>query len=1429
MVTIHVNDDPVARADSYTVFESSVLTVDGPGVLVNDTDAENETLTAQLASGPSHGVLTLNANGSFTYTPNPGFSGDDSFSYRAIAGPIGSPPAVVTIHVNDDPVARADSYTVAESGVLTVDGPGVLVNDTDAENETLTAQLASGPSHGVLTLNANGSFTYTPNSGYSGPDSFTYRAIAGPIGSPPATVSINVSEVNQPPTLGVIAGTVDSSGSVTYTASAVAADADHDILQYSASAPSHGSVTEPVEGTFVYQPDNAYFALRPGGGTDSFDITVDDGHGGTATRTVSYNFVPNQTLNTAVDVNTTGNVGHSSAATAVISGDGKFAFVAEEPGRTVAIVDLSGPTPVVVGRVPFGEGNFGPEYVAVSDDGTRVYISTPWTGPDKFIDATDPGNPQVIPTSAFDHASHQIAISEDGNRVYTAKISGPGWVVSMTDFTDPSQPVRKAVVAPELDATNGYNIFDIKMAVSDDARRAFVVDPRDGSVSVVDFSGSTPTAVTVPAGGRFTLQGDLVVNSDGTRAYIVDRDNGLTIIDATDPAAPQVSSVQVGSGPNDVALSPDGNRVYVINLQSNTMSVVDVSGDNPQVVDTLRIVDAPTTMHLSENGNRAYVQSLFTGNISVIDTSGADQKVIGTISGGGYSLVDVSDDGSRALLLDRASGKLTVLTDPTVTSVPATEMSLALDDAGPPVALMAASGPVTAAAPAAAGPFGVNIAPIAIADFYTTTEDTARVVPVKGVLANDFDLNGDALTAALVTGPSNGNVTFSPTGSFTYTPNANFSGLDSFTYCASDATSSTTATVYVNVTAVNDVPIAVANSYTTPAGTRLTVAQAAGVLTNDTDPDGPVKTAQLVSGPANGTLTLNSNGSFTYTPRANFTGTDTFTYRVSDILSTSAPATVTITVGNPNTAPVANGDSGTVNEGSSAAINVLGNDTDAQGNSTINPASVEVMSGPAAGSTSVNTTTGAITYFSNGAEVLSDSFTYRVKDASGAVSNITTVSIAITPVNDAPVISSLTPSPAEPSTGALTYTLTVADTDTPLQDLDVSVIQPVGRLGTVSEPVSGIPGTYTFTYTPTAAARLRAGLGQVVQPSFTVNVSDGVDVSSDVVDDVPVSPALLNVGAPIAIGLQPHELAFSPDGSVAYVTFGNKVAVIDTETNSVIDTNDATPQVDPISVGFGANGVAFSPDGSLAYVANQNGSPLSVSVIDTTSHTVVDTIPVDVQPFQLAVSPDGKFLYVTSPDAVLVIDTATKAVDTVDGFVVSPYGVAFKPDGSAAYVADVSGMVVVIDTTDHSVDKLITGGPLGSLSGTIDVAVSPDGTLAYATDAGSTGRVSVIDTASNTVIDSISIDGRPRGVAFSPDGSLAFFTDQDNGSVYVVDTGTHDIIDTNPATPALDPLLVGTGAFHVAVSPDENLIYVTNFSNGTVSVISLVPGSGTVV
>src|SRR5205807_62429 len=141
-----VNDAPVATNDSYGTNEDGVLAIAAPGVLANDTDVDSPTLTAVLVAGPSHGTLTLNADGSFSYVPAANFNGSDTFTYKVNDGSLESNTATVAITinaVNDAPVASDQVVTTDEDTAK-----AITLSATDVESSPLTYAIVIGPAHG---------------------------------------------------------------------------------------------------------------------------------------------------------------------------------------------------------------------------------------------------------------------------------------------------------------------------------------------------------------------------------------------------------------------------------------------------------------------------------------------------------------------------------------------------------------------------------------------------------------------------------------------------------------------------------------------------------------------------------------------------------------------------------------------------------------------------------------------------------------------------------------------------------------------------------------------------------------------------------------------------------------------------------------------------------------------------------------------------------------------------------------------------------------------------------------------------------------------------------------------------------------------------------------------------------------------------------
>src|SRR5262249_27681324 len=153
---VSTNRAPVANSDSYSTNEDTVLTVGPPGALSNDTDADANPLAATTPSDPPHGSVTLNSDGSFTYTPDANSNAPAPATYASSDGWGSTATGTVTVNVtavDAPPVAVADAYATNEDTALTVAAPGVLANDTDVDSYTLTAGSATNPAHGSVTLN----------------------------------------------------------------------------------------------------------------------------------------------------------------------------------------------------------------------------------------------------------------------------------------------------------------------------------------------------------------------------------------------------------------------------------------------------------------------------------------------------------------------------------------------------------------------------------------------------------------------------------------------------------------------------------------------------------------------------------------------------------------------------------------------------------------------------------------------------------------------------------------------------------------------------------------------------------------------------------------------------------------------------------------------------------------------------------------------------------------------------------------------------------------------------------------------------------------------------------------------------------------------------------------------------------------------------
>lgn len=282
----NVNEAPSAANDNASGNEDSVI---AGNVLVNDSDPENDALTASLVAGPANGSLVLNPDGSFSYTPNANWNGSDSFTYRASDGALDSTVTTVTLTVspvNDAPTAANTTINATEDTAYA----GTLPAASDVDGDPVSYALGSAAANGTAVVNSSGSFSYTPNADFNGNDGFTYTVADGNGGSNTYLVAISVAAVNDAPNA---AGDVASGMQATVIVGNVLvndSDPDGDPLTASLVAgPAQGLLVLNPDGSFSYTPNLSF------SGNDSFTYLASDGslYSGVVTATLTVNPIGN--------------------------------------------------------------------------------------------------------------------------------------------------------------------------------------------------------------------------------------------------------------------------------------------------------------------------------------------------------------------------------------------------------------------------------------------------------------------------------------------------------------------------------------------------------------------------------------------------------------------------------------------------------------------------------------------------------------------------------------------------------------------------------------------------------------------------------------------------------------------------------------------------------------------------------------------------------------------------------------------------------------------------------------------------------------------------------------------------------------------------------------------------------------------------------
>ena len=861
------NTAPTAVNDTSSTAEDTAIDI---AVLSNDTDADGDTLSVTQVTSPTNGtaVILQGNTTSVTYTPNDDFNGTDSFDYTVSDGTDTDTGTVnVTItSVNDPPVAVEDNVTTPEDAAIDIN---VVSNDTDVDGDALSVTQVTTASNGVATIMAGSTttVTYTPNTDFVGTDSFTYTVSDG-TDTDTGTATINIGDPPVKPA-GLTATAGNNQAALTWTD-----PSDNSITGYEYHLRAQTAKLTASDGA----PDDEFGnSVAVDGDTMVVGTRVYDGNGSDPGSAYVY-------------VRQSGVWSRVAKLTASDgAGDDRFGYSVAVDGDTV-----------VVGA--YRDDDNG------SDSGSAYVFTKPAAG---WTTTSIAAKLTASDGAPFDYFGHMVRV--DGETVVVGAYmdddngseSGSAYV-----FTKPGTGwTTTSSFAAKLTTSDGapFNHFGFSVAVDGDtvvvgarfAESAYVfTKPGTGWTTTSSFSAKL-TASDGAAHDRFgykvTVNGDTLLVS----AYR-DNDKGTNSGSAYVFTKPGTGWTTTSNFSAKLTASDGAANDwfgYSVGIDGETLVVgARYDDDNGSESGSAYVFTKPgtgwtTTSTAAKLTASDGAASDWFGYSVAVD---GDTVVVGAIGD--------DDNGSE-------SGSAYVYAVPAWTTVPNsaaaetnatsyTVTSLA-NDVEYRFQIRATNdvGASPASDPATVTP--TNTAPTAVDDTSSTDEDTAVDI---NVVSNDTDADGDTLSVTAVTTPSNGTaaITSGSATTVTYTPNANFAGTDAFDYTVTDGTGTDTGTVTVTVTAVNDPPVAVDDSASTPEDTAIDI----NVVSNDTDVDADTLSVTQVTTPSNGTAAIvtGSTTTVTYTPNANFVGTDSFTYTVSDGTGTDT-GTANIIIGDPPIKP----------------------------------------------------------------------------------------------------------------------------------------------------------------------------------------------------------------------------------------------------------------------------------------------------------------------------------------------------------------------------------------------------------------------------------------------------------------------------------------------------------------------------------------------
>ncbi|EPU5388653.1 tandem-95 repeat protein [Vibrio parahaemolyticus] len=892
--TVNFTVAPVADivADKATVVEDTPTIIK---VLGNDTfEGDDKVVSLDTNNGPANGTVSVNPDGSVTYTPNDNYHGADSFTYIVTSGGV-SESTTVNVDVtpvNDAPMAKDDIATTQEDTAVTID---VLPNDSDVDGDKLSIQSASAPEAQGKVEIVDGKLVFTPAENFNGDAEITYTVTDGAL-TDQATVKVTVNAVNDTPIIKVDAVesiTEDAVNTDTVVATLTVRDTDTPEDQLAVSLENNS---------------NGYFVL-----------------------------VGNEVKLTQAGVDAVNN-DELNLKDLTVS-----ASVSDGVNPTASDSDS-----LVVNRVndaPTVENAIADQVLSEDFDAYTIDLNEVFKDSDSSLEFSVSGNNSI-----------QISI-----------VNGVATITPTADWNG-KETITFTAKDPSGESVNQTVDFTVAPVVDIEADSADVVEDTPTIINVLgnDTFESTDKVVSLDAENG-PKNGTVIVNNDGTVTYAPDDnyvgEDTFTYI-VTSGGVSESTTVSVDVTPendapvakDDTAITDEDTPVTIDVLPNDT----DVDGDKlsiesasvPKEQGTVEVVNGKLVFTPAENFN-------------------GDAEITYTVT-----------DGA---LTDQATVKVTVNA---VNDTPVVESN--------------------------------------VADQTLAEDFTPYTIDLNTVFSDVDNVDGELKFS--VSGNSNIQVAI-VNGIATITPTADWNGSETLTFTATDPSGeSVSQTVDFTVTPVADI---VADKAMVVEDTPTIIK----VLGNDTfEGDNKVVSLDAENGPKNGTVIVNNDGTVTYTPDDNYVGKDTFTYIVTSG-GVSESTTVEVNVTPVNDAPVAKDDIATTQEDTAVTIDVLLNDTDVDGDKlSIQSASVPEAQGK------VEIVDGKLVFtpaenFNGHAEII-----YTVTD--GQLTDEAKVTVTVNPVNDAPtikvdVVESITEDAV--NTDTVVATLTVRDTDTSEDQLTVSL------------------------------------------------------------------------------------------------------------------------------------------------------------------------------------------------------------------------------------------------------------------------------------------------------------------------------------------------------------------------------------------------------